>query len=69
MGPDGAAMLTDGGNFIVDCGFGAIADAASLDTQLRALVGVVETGLFIGRAEMALVAGAEGVTRFLPRGG
>ncbi len=69
LGPDGGAVLTDGGNYIVDCAFGAIADAAALDAQLRGLVGVVETGLFIGMAEMAIVADTEGVTRFLPRGG
>ncbi len=63
--PDGAPYLTDGGNYILDCGFGAIADAARTDRQVREIVGVVETGLFIGMAEMALVAGAEGVSRFL----
>ncbi len=62
--PDGAPYLTDGGNFILDCNFGAIADAAITDRKLRDIVGVVETGLFVGMAEMALVAGAEGVSRF-----
>ncbi len=62
--PDGDPYLTDGGNFILDCGFGAIADAAVTDRKLREIVGVVETGLFVGMAEMALVAGAEGVSRF-----
>lgn len=63
----GAPYVTDGGNYIVDCGFGAIADAAVLDRRLREIVGVVETGLFVKMAEMALVAGTEGVTRFLPQ--
>ncbi len=62
--PDGRPYLTDGGNYILDCGFGAIADAAVTDRKLREIVGVVETGLFVGMAELALVAGAEGVSRF-----
>ncbi len=64
--PDGAPYMTDGGNYILDCSFGAIADAAATDRKLREIVGVVETGLFVGMAEMALVAGAEGVSRFHP---
>jgi ribose 5-phosphate isomerase A len=64
---DGKPYTTDGGNYIIDCGFAAIADAAKLDRDLRQIVGVVETGLFIGMAERALVAGAEGVTTFLPQ--
>ncbi len=60
----GDAYLTDGGNYILDCGFAPIADAAAMDRKLREIVGVVETGLFIGMAEMALVAGTEGVSRF-----
>ena len=62
--PNGAPYLTDGGNYILDCGFGAIADAAVTDRKLREIVGVMETGLFVGMAELALVAGAEGVSRF-----
>ena len=62
--PGGEPYLTDGGNYILDCGFGAIADAAATDRKLREIVGVMETGLFVGMAELALVAGAEGVSRF-----
>ena len=62
-GPEGAAYVTDNGNFILDCAFGPISDPAGLDRGLRDLVGVVETGLFIGRAAAVLVAGAEGVVR------
>lgn len=58
---------TDGGNLILDCAFGVLADPARLDRQLRDIVGVVETGLFIGRAESVQVAGASGV-RSLRRG-
>lgn len=54
---------TDGGNLILDCQFGRIADPASLETFLSATVGVVETGLFIGMAWVALVATPNGIVR------
>ncbi|HUN40671.1 MAG TPA: ribose-5-phosphate isomerase RpiA [Acetobacteraceae bacterium] len=57
----GQPFHTDGGNLILDCGFGPIADAAALEPALSHVVGVVESGLFIGMAEMALVAGDAGV--------
>ena len=61
---DGEPYLTDGGNYIIDCGFAPIADAAATDARLRAIVGVVETGLFVGMADLAFVAGADGVSSF-----
>lgn len=59
----GQAFHTDGGNLILDCGFGPIADAARLEPALSHVVGVVESGLFIGMADLALVAGDAGVQR------
>jgi ribose 5-phosphate isomerase A len=58
---DGTAYRTDGGNMILDCAFGSIANPALLDRQLRDIVGVVETGLFIQRTSKVQVAGASGV--------
>ncbi len=58
--------LTDGGNYILDCNFGAIEDATALNRRVQQIVGVVETGLFVGMADLALVAGDDGVTRFTP---
>jgi len=55
---------TDGGNYILDCRFGPIPDPAALEQALSAVVGVVETGLFIGMADLALVAGDHGVQTF-----
>ena len=57
---------TDGGNYILDCNFGAIEDATALNRRVQHIVGVVETGLFVGMADLALVAGDDGVTRFTP---
>jgi ribose 5-phosphate isomerase A len=62
--PDGAVFRTDGGNLILDCHFGAISDPAKLEQELSMVVGVVETGLFIGMATTALVATPGGILRF-----
>ncbi len=53
---DSAAYVTDGGHWIVDLHLATIGDPAKLDDALRAVPGVVETGLFIGMASQALVA-------------
>lgn len=62
----GATFVTDNGNAILDCSFGAIADPAGLDTSLRAIHGVVATGIFVGLASVVLVGEDAGV-RELPR--
>jgi ribose 5-phosphate isomerase A len=62
---DGAPFHTDGGNLILDCAFGPIADPVALERELAQVVGLVETGLFIGMAERALVAGDRGVSIYV----
>lgn len=52
---DGSPYLTDNGNPILDCSFGTIADPAVLARTLSDTPGVVEHGLFIGLAKLALV--------------
>lgn len=59
---EGKPFMTDSGNYIVDLATGAIADPSRLDRLVRTLPGVVETGLFIRRADIVVVAGASGVT-------
>jgi ribose 5-phosphate isomerase A len=46
---------TDNGNHILDCGADPIPDAAKLDADIRAIPGVVGTGLFVGIADVVLV--------------
>lgn len=58
---DGRTYTTDGGHFIVDAAFGAIARPAALAAALAAIPGVVEHGLFVGLAEKAYVARPDGV--------
>lgn len=53
---------TDQGNYILDIAARDIPDPARLATALSAIPGVVECGLFIGMAHVALVAGGQGVT-------
>ena len=60
-GPGGQPFLTDGGNFILDCAFGRIEEPEALDEALKLVPGVVESGLFLGIADAAIVAGPEGV--------
>ena len=60
---EGAPFRTDSGNIIYDVATGPISDPAALDRALRAVPGVVETGLFIGRADVVIIAGATGIER------
>jgi ribose 5-phosphate isomerase A len=57
----GAPFVTDGGHFILDASFGRIPDPRALSNALHAIPGVVEHGLFIGLASVAIIAGGDGV--------
>jgi ribose 5-phosphate isomerase A len=59
----GEPFITDSGNRILDCSFGPIADPATLEKRIRQVVGVVESGLFIARADVVFVANTSGVHR------
>ena len=59
----GEPFVTDSGNRILDCRFGPIADPARLEKRIRRIVGVIESGLFISRADPVFVADAAGVHR------
>jgi len=59
--PDGGAFVTEGGHYILDCAFGPISSAGSLDRELNGIVGVVEHGLFLGLADQVGVGRAGGV--------
>lgn len=57
---DNEPFVSDNGNYILDCRCGQIENAADLHARLKAMVGVVETGLFIGMTETVIVGGAKG---------
>ena len=62
---DGKPVRTDAGNFVYDVHTGPIADPADLQTRMKAVPGVVEVGLFVGRADVVIVAGEEGIRRLV----
>jgi ribose 5-phosphate isomerase A len=64
----GAPWTTDAGNFLYDLHAGVLADPGALEARLVLLPGVVDVGLFVGRANLVLVAGEAGVRR-LPESG
>lgn len=61
QGADGKPFITDNGNYILDCAFGAIEDPDELEDALKLIPGVVENGLFIGIADLGIIAGPMGV--------
>ena len=63
--PDGSPYLTDNGNPVLDCSFGKIEDPPELARKLRDIPGVVEHGLFIGLASLALVGRGSSVEEIL----
>jgi ribose 5-phosphate isomerase A len=58
---DGKPFATDSGNYILDCAFGRIDEPEALDQALKLIPGVVENGLFLGIADLAIVAGRDGI--------
>ena len=63
-GTDGEPVITDNGNFILDCRFpGGIEDPAQVDQRLLSRPGIVDHGLFLGMTDLACIATAEGVRR------
>jgi len=56
----GKTFVTDGGHFILDASFGRIPDAEALSSELNSIPGVVEHGLFIHMATLAIIAGSAG---------
>jgi ribose 5-phosphate isomerase A len=57
---EGEIFVTDGGHYILDCAFGQIPDAERLAAALAGLAGIVDHGLFLGLASIAIVGGPHG---------
>lgn len=65
MSPNGSPFITDGGHYLFDCRFATgITEPMRLQRELRQHAGVVESGLFLGLADVVVVAGLGG-TRVL----
>ncbi|MBI2878732.1 MAG: ribose-5-phosphate isomerase RpiA [Candidatus Rokubacteria bacterium] len=61
-------VRSDNGNLLLDCAIRPLADPAALERELRAIPGVVDTGLFLGTAGIVFVADGRAV-RILERQG
>ena len=55
----GQPLLTDQGNYIIDCRFRQIIDASQLEQRLNMIPGVVENGLFTGLCTRMIMAEGE----------
>ncbi len=63
----GNPYVTDGGHYIVDCNPGPLDDVVGFDRDLASIVGVVETGFFLGVAREAFIGGPDGVQVLRPK--
>ncbi|MES2896876.1 MAG: ribose-5-phosphate isomerase RpiA [Pseudomonadota bacterium] len=63
---DGAPVKTDGGNLIYDAACGRIEEPALLAAALKSVTGVVDHGLFLDLADLALVGTPDGVVTIEP---
>jgi len=61
LGPDKKPFVTDGGNYVMDCAFGPIANPKEIAHHLDHVVGSVEHGLFLGFASQVFVGSRDGV--------
>jgi ribose 5-phosphate isomerase A len=59
-------FVTDGGNYILDCRFGSLADPGGVEAGIAMTVGAVESGLFVGRSSVVIVASMTGVEVLTP---
>ena len=57
----GQPLLTDQGNYIIDCRFRQIIDASQLEQRLNMIPGVVENGLFTGLCTRMIMADGENI--------
>ncbi|MGB9676614.1 MAG: ribose 5-phosphate isomerase A [Candidatus Bathyarchaeales archaeon] len=62
-------VITDNGNVIIDAHFGLIKSPEEVEYKLKALPGVVETGLFVNMADVVYVGKLVGVEKFMKEHG
>jgi ribose 5-phosphate isomerase A len=60
-GKDGHPFVTDGGHWIIDAALGRIDDPKAMAHALSGIPGVMEHGLFVGLADMAIIGGPDGI--------
>ncbi len=57
-------IITDNGNFIIDCDFGVIDDAEKLELEINSIPGVVENGVFPSKIISSVIVGSQHSARF-----
>jgi ribose 5-phosphate isomerase A len=65
---DGTLFETDGGNRILDAGFGPIRNPRKLAPLLDRIAGIVAHGLFLGAADEVIIGTGAGTRRLRPKG-
>ena len=60
-GKDGHPFVTDGGHWIIDAALTRIDDPKAMAHVLSGIPGVMEHGLFVGLAQMAIIGGPDGI--------
>jgi len=58
-------LVTDNGNFVVDVDFGPVDDVKELNLALKLISGVIETGLFVGMADVVYLGKPDGVEKLV----
>ena len=58
--------VTDGGNYILDCRFGPLIDPSTIERRIARTVGTVESGLFVGRTSIVVLASTTGFEVLTP---
>jgi ribose 5-phosphate isomerase A len=61
----GEPVVTDEGHLLLDCGVPESGDLDELAHRIKATVGVVEHGLFLGMTSLALVGHEDGLVERL----
>ena len=64
---NGQVVVTDNGDYILDCAVGPLTDPVATERAVHALPGVVGTGLFLGMNPTVLVLGPDGTVTEHPR--
>ena len=60
---EGRPFISDNGNFILDWQHGVIDDPHTIETQLKAITGVVDSGIFAKVAASVIVAGKSSIRK------
>lgn len=54
-------LITDNGNYILDCHFDGIDDPEKIEMQLNIIPGVVENGIFVNRTDKVIIGTSSGI--------